>query len=121
MHTHAGRQGIYKQPQPANTERGLLPQVYDTSLDPNQLDLPDLPPLYLPVLHILYSIFSIVWYPVLFIVHFCIGCVVYSYVTSICRHLYNNVGGSRKSIRICSHKSYINSITNKQNSYDGVS
>jgi len=35
---------IYEQPRPDNTERGLLPQVYDTSLDPNQLDLPDLPP-----------------------------------------------------------------------------
>ena len=38
MHTQGGM--VYEQPQPVNTERGLLPQVYDTSLDPNQLDLP---------------------------------------------------------------------------------
>ena len=74
MHTPGGMAYIHEQPQPVNTERGLLPQVYDTSLDPNQLELPDLPPPYLPVLPCipcnLYSSFSIVGYPVLFIAHF---------------------------------------------------
>jgi len=58
MHTQGGMAYIYEQPQPVNTERGLLPQVYDTSLDPNQLDLPDLPPPYLRITCIVLQFFN---------------------------------------------------------------
>ena len=102
MHTQGGMAYIHEHPQPVNTERGLLPQVYDTSLDPNQLELPDLPPPYLPVLPCIpcTPVFQSSGIPFYLFLTSGIVCAA-SYVTSIAGTLYNNVGGFRKPIRIC--------------------
>ena len=94
MHTQGGMAYIYEQPRPVNTERDLLPQVYNTSLDPNQLDLPDLPPPYLPGIVLQFSINFMLTSGIL--------CAVSLIRYKHCRHMYNNVGGFRKPIRICS-------------------